>query len=128
MDPVKSVDSRIDLGGGRYLDPAPEAVPAFTTAEIRQLPPRLNSQTTVDTIVIGYYHDPANEQPGDEPRLVYLVTFAQQECVPTAPAPPPGDTAMSVAPVPCNPAEIIDATTGSTVISIVGQSPPAAAP
>jgi hypothetical protein len=116
---VPSVESRVELGGGRYIDPAPGATPQFTNAQVRELAATM-STAAVQPIVIGYYHDTANDQPGAGPLLVYVIAVSQLSCVASAPAPPPGQTAVAVVTVPCNSALVVDATTGSTIIGIAG--------
>jgi hypothetical protein len=115
-DSVSSVEARTYLGATQYyIDPAPGAVPTFSEAQIRQLGPQLSDQGSVQRIVLGYYHDAANDPPGAKPPLVYLVTIAQPVCVPSS-----SGVSVSVVATPCNIAVVVDATTGSPVISVVG--------
>jgi hypothetical protein len=117
---VKSLEARTYLGATQYyIDPAPGGVPTFSDAQIRQLAPQLSDQGSVQQIVLGYYHDSANDPPGAIPPLVYLVTIAQSVCVPSS-TPPPSGVSVSVVATPCKIAVVVDATTGSPIISVGG--------
>ena len=117
---MSSVEERTPLGATQYyIDPAPGAVPTFSEAQIRQLAPQLSDHGSVQRIVLGYYHDSANDPPGAKPPLVYLVTIAQPVCVPSTTPPPSGESVPGVG-APCKIAVVVDAATGSILISVGG--------
>jgi hypothetical protein len=117
---MTSVQTRTYVGATQYyIDPAPGAAPTFSGTQIREFAPQLSDEGTLQKVMLGYYHDSANDRPGATPPLVYVLTFAQPACVPSA-APPSDGISVSVVALPCNFAVIVDATTGSPLLSVVG--------
>jgi hypothetical protein len=117
---VPSVERRTYLAAAQYfIDPAPTEEPTFSATQIRHLAPQLSDGGTVEQIVLGYFHDSANEPAGANPPLVYVVTLERPPCVPSSNA-PLGETASPVIAVPCNVAVVVDATTGAQLLSLAG--------
>lgn len=63
-------------------------------------------------------HD--DDDPTIDNILVYVVTYSGVTCVPSVPAPPPGQPPVSVVAAPCGLVLVADADSGKALLSIEG--------
>lgn len=63
-------------------------------------------------------HD--DDDPPIDNILVYVVTYSGVTCVPSVPAPPPGQPPVSVVAAPCGLVLVADADSGKALLSIEG--------
>jgi hypothetical protein len=108
-NPLPSVENLTYLAAPRYfIDPAATAERPARSAAV--------GPGTLQQIVLGYFHDSANDPV---PPLDYVAKFTQPARVPSSNAPPSG-TGSPVIAVPCNVAVVVDATTGAELLSLAG--------